>query len=124
MEMHERIYILIDLKKTFNTTVSKHIFTDVFFTPCLVPLRCPPTSPWKKRRRSCSLCRSPWLQTPNALTAARPLPRGPLPCTAVTGPADFWCADWRAVFICLQCSGVHRSLGVHLSFVRSITMDR
>ncbi|RMJ26338.1 Zinc finger protein gcs1 [Aspergillus sp. HF37] len=44
-------------------------------------------------------------------------------CCDCGAPAPQWASPKFGTFICLNCAGIHRGLGVHISFVRSITMD-
>ncbi|PIA18193.1 ArfGap-domain-containing protein [Coemansia reversa NRRL 1564] len=45
-------------------------------------------------------------------------------CMDCQSPNPQWASVSLTTFFCLNCSGQHRGLGVHLSFVRSITMDK
>lgn len=48
--------------------------------------------------------------------------RSPI-CADCNHPSPTWASLTHGVLICTACSGVHRSLGVNVSFIQSLTLD-
>ncbi|KAG1752532.1 uncharacterized protein EDB91DRAFT_522727 [Suillus paluster] len=44
-------------------------------------------------------------------------------CVDCDNPNPQWASVSFAIFLCLECAGLHRGFGVHISFVRSVSMD-
>jgi len=45
-------------------------------------------------------------------------------CADCGSAAPRWASATLGVFLCIKCSGIHRSMGTHISFVRSISLDK
>ena len=44
-------------------------------------------------------------------------------CVDCSDPSPRWASINLGIFFCIECSGIHRSLGVHISQVRSVDLD-
>ncbi|XP_024015889.1 ADP-ribosylation factor GTPase-activating protein AGD2 isoform X2 [Eutrema salsugineum] len=58
----------------------------------------------------------------DVLTILRGIP-GNNACAECNAPDPDWASLNLGVLMCIECSGVHRNLGVHISKVRSLTLD-
>ncbi|CAF9938552.1 MAG: Zn finger-containing GTPase- Activating Protein for ARF [Alectoria fallacina] len=66
-----------------------------------------------------------WEVDPETKTKLATLQKRPgnTTCIDCSAPSPQWASPKFGTFICLTCAGLHRGLGVHISFVRSIQMD-
>ena len=44
-------------------------------------------------------------------------------CADCSSKKPKWASINLGIMLCIECSGIHRSLGVHISKVRSVTLD-
>jgi len=57
-----------------------------------------------------------------ALEQLREIPSN-LKCADCSAPDPDWTSINFGILVCIECSGIHRSLGVHVSKVRSLPLD-
>jgi hypothetical protein len=76
---------------------------------------CAPTLKALEKRKS-------WDIWSNMTLPAMHLPGNQI-CCDCSSPNPDWCSLGFGILICLNCAGHHRSLGVHITLVRSVKLD-
>ena len=79
--------------------------------------------PWKKYKKASD---SPILprQTPTLVMALSFFQSDMLTSFVFFFPADAtWLSTNFGVIICIECSGIHREMGVHITKIQSLTLD-
>jgi Arf-GAP/coiled-coil/ANK repeat/PH domain-containing protein len=93
-----------------------------FASPATTPLRL--SEPPGLLRLDAAAAPPPLPPTPlQALRTGRGAPAGNDRCADCADCGPEWASLNLGVLLCIQCSGIHRQLGVHISKVRSLTLD-
>ncbi|XP_065066987.1 arf-GAP with coiled-coil, ANK repeat and PH domain-containing protein 3-like isoform X2 [Rhopilema esculentum] len=74
-----------------------------------------------KTQREAKLAKAPVVQ--NAAERIRAV-EGNKECADCSAPRPDWASTNLGVVFCIECSGMHRGMGVHISKVKSLTLDR
>lgn len=74
------------------------------------------------RSRRTTASSDPHRMPPRDLKELRALP-GNKKCVDCPAVNPEWASVTLGILVCLECAGHHRSLGTHVSFIRSVTMD-
>ncbi|KAK8484603.1 hypothetical protein V6N11_024135 [Hibiscus sabdariffa] len=75
-----------------------------------------------ERQSSASQLQRPYLKNEKPIDLLRRV-CGNEKCADCGAPEPDWASLNLGVLLCIECSGVHRNLGVHISKVRSLTLD-
>ncbi|KAH7434462.1 hypothetical protein KP509_06G018700 [Ceratopteris richardii] len=76
----------------------------------------------RESRPSCSSLANSGEQQERPLDLLRRVPGNDV-CADCNSPEPDWASLNLGILLCIECSGVHRNLGVHVSKVRSLTLD-
>ncbi|ORZ03327.1 hypothetical protein BCR43DRAFT_483144 [Syncephalastrum racemosum] len=78
-------------------------------------------------RTSTSSTHAPYIPLPSGINSIRQRlydnDESNMVCADCRAPQPDWCSLNLGILLCIDCSGTHRSLGSHISKVRSLTLD-
>ena len=108
----------LEVKRVLKHNLSIDVYNSIYAVEYIrIGNRSNITFEWNLIETVCS--KSSWRIIPIKLAVIVVLPSNLL----LGNVSPQWCSVNNGVFICFNCSGIHRTFGMQISFVKSVTMD-